>query len=88
MILSSQSIIRVSTYSGFRIVLTKITVDYIGLVIDKEMIHSNNKENNWMIRVSIYQKNLSVRFYPEIEMKVVFLLKRMDFAYKSVIDEQ
>ena len=41
-----------------------------------------------MIRVSIYQKNLSVRFYPEIEMKVVFLLKRMDFAYKSVIDEQ
>ena len=55
MILSSQSIIRVSTYSGFRIVLTKITVDYIGLVIDKEMIHSNNKENNWMIRVSIYQ---------------------------------
>ena len=38
--------IRVSTYSGFRIVLTKITVDYIGLVIDKEMIHSNNKENN------------------------------------------
>lgn len=88
MILSSQSMIRVSTYSGFRIVLTKITVDYIGLVIDKEMIHSNNKENNWMIRVSIYQKNLSVRFYPEIEMKVVFLLKRMDFAYKSVIDEQ
>lgn len=63
-------------------------MDYIGLVIDKEMIHSNNKENNWMIRVSIYQKNLSVRFYPEIEMKVVFLLKRMDFAYKSVIDEQ
>ena len=88
MILSSQSMIRVSTYSGFRIVLTKITVDYIGLVIDKEMIHSNNKENNWMIRVSIYQKNLSVWFYPEIEMKVVFLLRRMDFAYKSVIDEQ